>query len=59
MPKEPEWVFEKAIDLTAATMGGRAGQGQSPEFASQVFKEIWSTLKEAAEELPERSKPGF
>ena len=59
MPKEPEWVFEKALDLTAAAMGGRAGQGQAPEFVAQVFREIWSTLKEAAEELPDRTKPGF
>jgi hypothetical protein len=59
MPKDPDWIFEKAIELTAATMGGRAGQGQGPEFASQVFREIWGTLKDASTELPEKTRPGF
>jgi hypothetical protein len=59
MPKDAEWVFEKAIDLTAATMGGRAGQGQGPEFASQVFRELWSTLKDASQELGDKARPGF
>jgi hypothetical protein len=59
MAKDPEWVFEKAIDLTAASMAGRSGQGQGPEFVSAVFKEIYATLKEASSELPEKSKPGF
>lgn len=59
MAKDPEWVFEKAIELTAATMAGRAGQGQGPEFASAVFKEVYGTLREASEGLPEKSRPGF
>lgn len=59
MAKDIDWIFEKSIDLTAATMGGRAGAGQGPEFASQVFKEIYATLKDTSQELPEKTKPGF
>ncbi|MCA1727109.1 MAG: hypothetical protein LC722_05495 [Actinobacteria bacterium] len=59
MAKDPEWVFEKAIELTAASMAGRSGAGQPPEFVSSVFKEIYATLKEASAELPGKSKPGF
>ena len=59
MAKDPEWVFEKAIDLTAATMAGRAGQGQGADFASAVFKEVYATLKEASEGLPDKTRPGF
>ncbi|HYU57323.1 MAG TPA: hypothetical protein VEO00_04650 [Actinomycetota bacterium] len=59
MPKDLDWIFEKSLDLTAATMGGRAGAGRAPEFAAQVFKEIYATLKDAAQELPAKSKPGF
>ena len=59
MAKDPEWIFEKSIDLTAAAMAGRAGEGQGPEFTAQVFKEVWATLKDAAAELPDRNRPGF
>lgn len=59
MTKDPEWIFEKAIDLTAATMGGRAGQDKGPEFAAQVFEEVYSALKKAAGDLPGKQRPGF
>ena len=54
-------LFEKAIDMTAmALRGAMGGQGsQPPSYAAEVFREVWSALKEAAQELPERSKPGF
>ncbi len=59
MAKDSEWVFEKAIELTAATMAGRAGQGQGPEFVSAVFKEVYGMLTEVSEGLTEKSRPGF
>jgi hypothetical protein len=54
-------LFEKAIDMTATALrGAMGGQGsQPPSYAAEVFREVWAALKEAAQELPERSKPGF
>jgi hypothetical protein len=59
MAKDPEWVFEKAIELTAATMAGRAGQGQPAEYIADVFRAAHGALKEASEGLTDRRKPGF
>jgi hypothetical protein len=59
MAKDPEWVFEKAIELTAATMAGRAGQGQPAEYVAQVLKAAHAALKEAAEGLTDKQRPGF
>jgi len=54
-------LFDKAIDLTAMALRGAMGgeNSQPPAYAAEVFREIWGALKEAAQELPERSKPGF
>jgi hypothetical protein len=54
-------LFDKAADLTAmALRGAMGGQGsQPPSYAAEVFREIWGALKEAAEELPDRSRAGF
>jgi hypothetical protein len=54
-------LFDKAIDMTAmALRGAMGGDGsQPPSYAAEVFKEIWGALKEASEDLPERSKAGF
>ena len=59
MAKDPEWVFEKAIELTAATMAGRAGQGQGAEYVAEVFRAAHEALKEASEGLPGKPRPGF
>ena len=54
-------LFDKAADLTAmALRGAMGGEGsQPPSYAAEVFREVWNALKEAVEELPERSRPGF
>jgi hypothetical protein len=54
-------LFDKAIEMTAmALRGAMGGQGsQPPAYAGEVFRELWGALKEAAKDLPERSRPGF
>jgi hypothetical protein len=54
-------LFDKATEMTAmALRGAMGGQGsQPPSYAAEVFKEIWGALKEAFQEMPERSRPGF
>jgi hypothetical protein len=54
-------LFEKAIEMTATALRGAMGgeNSQPPAYAAEVFKEIWGALKEAAADLPERSRPGF
>ncbi len=54
-------LFEKAIDVTATALrGAMGGQGSQPaSYAAEVFREIWGALKEAAKDLPERTKAGF
>ena len=54
-------LFDKATDMTAmALRGAMGGQGSQPaSYAGEVFREIWRALKEAAEELPDRSRAGF
>jgi hypothetical protein len=54
-------LFEKAMDITATALrGGMGGEGsQPPSYAAQLFREVWTALKEAAQELPEKSRPGF
>ena len=59
MARDPDWVLEKAIELTAATMAGRAGQGQPAEYIADVFKAAHGALKEAAEGLSDKRRPGF
>jgi hypothetical protein len=60
--REMEWaVFEKAVDITAAAVrGAMGGEGsQPPTYAAELFRQVWSALKDAAAELPDRGKAGF
>jgi hypothetical protein len=60
--RELDWaVFEKAVDITAsAVRGTMGGEGSQPAtFAAEIFRQVWGALKDAAEELPDRSKTGF
>ena len=62
MARELDWaVFEKAVDITAAAVRGTmGGEGSQPAtFAAEIFRQVWGALKDAAEELPDRSKTGF
>jgi hypothetical protein len=62
MTRELDWVlFEKAVEVTASAVRGAMGgeKSQPPKFAADVFREVWTAMKEAADDLPERGKPGF
>jgi hypothetical protein len=62
MAREPDWVlFEKAVDLTASALrGSMGGEGsQPPKFAADLFREVWTALKEASADLPGKGKAGF
>ena len=62
MPREIDWaLFEKAVDITASAVRGTlGGEGsQPPKFAADVFREVWSALKEASQDLSEKGKAGF
>lgn len=62
MAREIDWaLFEKAIDVTVSAVRGTMGgeKSQPPAYAADVFREVWSALKEAAEDLPEKGKAGF
>ncbi|MEW6059918.1 MAG: hypothetical protein AB1551_07265 [Actinomycetota bacterium] len=62
MTRELDWaLLEKAVDVTASAVRGTLGaeNSQPPKFAADVFREVWTALKDAAAELPERGKPGF
>lgn len=54
-------LFDKAAEMAATALrGAMGGQGsQPPSYAAEVFRELWKALKEAAQEIPERSRPGF
>jgi hypothetical protein len=54
-------LFEKAIDVTATALrGAMGGQGsQPPSYAAELFREIWTALKEGVQDLPDRQRPGF
>jgi hypothetical protein len=54
-------LFDKAAEVTATALrGAMGGQGsQPPSYAAEVFREVWNALKEAAKEVPDRSRPGF
>jgi hypothetical protein len=54
-------LFDKAAEVTATALrGAMGGEGsQPPAYAAELFREVWNALKEAAEELPDRSRPGF
>ncbi|MBI4260687.1 MAG: hypothetical protein HY658_08995 [Actinobacteria bacterium] len=62
MAREIDWaLFEKAVDLTAAAVrGSLGGEGSQPaSFAADVFREVWTALKEASQDLPEKPRTGF
>lgn len=62
MPREIDWqLFEKACDVTAmALRGAMGGEGsQPPKYAGELFREVWTALKDAAGELPDKPRAGF
>lgn len=62
MTRELEWpLFEKAIEITASALRGAMGgeNSQPASYAGDVFRAVWGSLKEAAQDLPERGKAGF
>ena len=62
MAREIDWaLFEKAIDVTAsAVRGGLGGENsQPPRYAADVFREVWSAMKEATQDLPAKPRAGF
>ncbi|MGH2662856.1 MAG: hypothetical protein ACRDH8_08620 [Actinomycetota bacterium] len=63
MGREFDWqLFEKAIDLTGSALRGAMGgeNSQPPQYAGEVFKAVWTALKEASQDLPEKGgRPGF
>lgn len=62
MPREIDMqLFEQAVNLTATALRGAMGgeKSQPPSYAAELFREVWAALKEAAQDLPDRSKAGF
>jgi hypothetical protein len=62
MAREVDWVlFEKAVDVTVSAVRGAMGgeNSQPPTYAAEVFVAVWEALKKAAEDLPEKGRPGF
>lgn len=62
MAREFDWaLFEKAIEITASAVRGAMGgeNSQPPKFAADVFREVWTAMKEGAADLSERGRPGF
>ncbi len=62
MARDIDWqLFEKATDMTASALRGAMGgeNSQPPAYAGDVFRAIWSALKEAMRDLPEKPRTGF
>ena len=63
MTREQEWaIFEKACEITASAVRGTMGAqgGQPAAFVGDVFREVHTALREAAEAMPSKgSKAGF
>jgi len=62
LARELDWpLFEKAVEVTASALRGAMGgdNSQPPRYAAEVFREVWGALKEAANDLPDRARPGF
>jgi hypothetical protein len=60
--REIDWaLFEKAVDLTASALRGAMGgeNSQPPKYAGDVFREVWTALKQASNDLPDKPKTGF
>lgn len=54
-------LFEHAVNMTSTALRGAMGgeNSQPPKYAADLFREVWGALKEAAEDLPDRSRAGF
>ncbi len=54
-------LLEKAVDLSASAVRGAMGaeNSQPPKFAADVFREVWKALKEAVQDIPDKTKAGF
>jgi hypothetical protein len=62
MARELDWaLFEKAVEITASAVRGAMGgeNSQPASYAGDVFRDVWTALKDAAGDLPERGKAGF
>jgi hypothetical protein len=63
MSRDIDWhVFDKAADITASAVRGAMGaEGSQPAaYVGEVFREIYSALRQATDEMPSKdSKPGF
>lgn len=62
MARDIDWqLFEKAVDVTASALRGSMGgeNSQPPAYAGEVFSAVWSALKEAVGDIPDRQLPGF
>lgn len=62
MPREIDMqLFEQAVNVTATALRGAMGgeKSQPPSYAAELFREVWGALKEASQDLPDRSKAGF
>ena len=62
MAREFDWaLFEKAVEITASAVRGAMGgeNCQPPKYAGEVFTEVYTALRNAAAELPDRAKAGF
>jgi hypothetical protein len=60
--REIDWaLFEKAVEVTASAVRGAMGgeNSQAPKYVADVFREVWTALKEASAELPEKPRAGF
>ena len=62
MARELDWaLFEKAVEITASAVRGSMGgeNSQPASYAGDVFRDVWTALKEAAADLPQPGKAGF
>jgi hypothetical protein len=60
--REIDWaLFEKAVEVTASAVRGAMGgeNSQPPKYVGDVFREVWTALKEASADLPEKPRTGF
>ena len=59
MARELDWaVFEKAVEITASAVRGAMGgaESQPAAYAGDVFREVWSALKQAADDWAKRER---
>ena len=59
MSRETDWhVFDKACEITAMAARGTAGQ-VSPSQVADIFREVHTALREAADALESTKPAGF